>query len=529
MQVLITFKDAVQELETTIADVGGTVIKQFTIAPIVLADIPKNMLTVLEINPLVKAVEVDKPDAVKICDASIEVVNPNVSWGANQIHAPEANSLGMLGQGVKIAIIDTGIDYRHPDLVSSYAGGYDFVSKDADPMDDNSHGTHCAGIIASVAPAASLFAVKALNASGSASWSDIISAYEWCVTNNMDIVSNSYGGPNGTIAIEAALTAMVNSGIIAVFAAGNSGPSGGVNYPGAYSVALAVGATDDHDTVANFSSRGPQLCVVAPGVNINSTVLAGQYGLKSGTSMATPYVAGTLALGLSNGFLANELRARLTRTANPLGANVDYGAGRINALTFITDTAPPPAPGPIGPSVRPIVTFDASGSVDTDGQIVSYVWNFGDGQTSTGSNVQHTYAAFGWFTVTLTVTDNLGANNTSTRELLVVPNQPPVLQFTAVHDPITREAPCTVVFNASASYDPEGDDIISYEWRFGNGQTGSGPIVTTTYTVPGNPIIAVTLTDSQGGSQTYYTATVILPPTGPTNLPPIASFTINGN
>ena len=137
------------------------------------------------------------------------------------------------GDGVKVAIIDTGIDYTHSDLNDSYKGGYDFVNNDDDPMDDAGHGTHCAGIVAAedngagvvgVAPEAYLYGVKVLDSGGSGYWSDVIAGIDWSVQNDMQIISTSLGG--GSFAsLWAACDAAYNAGIVVVASAGNSGNS----------------------------------------------------------------------------------------------------------------------------------------------------------------------------------------------------------------------------------------------------------------------------------------------------------------
>jgi len=245
-----------------------------------------------------------------------------------------------MGQGVKVGIIDTGIDYTHPDLKANYAGGYNAIDTSKPPLDDNGHGTHVAGIIGAVsdgagvvgvAPRASLYAVKVLNAQGSGAYSAIIDGIQWAVTNKLNVVNMSLGSPSGSTAIQKAVEAAYKAGVTLVVAAGND--SGPVNYPAKYPQAIAVAASDSADKIASFSSRGPEIVVIAPGVAINSTYMGGIYKSLSGTSMASPHVAGLAALAVAAGAKSPaEVRKALTGAAVNLGLqSAEQGAGLVDA------------------------------------------------------------------------------------------------------------------------------------------------------------------------------------------------------
>ncbi|NOR48587.1 MAG: S8 family serine peptidase, partial [Methanosarcinaceae archaeon] len=290
------------------------------------------------------------------------------AWGVEKINAPQVwdliyNGININGTGVNVSIIDTGINYNHPDLASNYIGGYDFVNKDTDPMDDNWHGTHVAGIVAGtgvdgtktgVAPGSNLFGVKVLNADGNGSYSDVIDGVQWSIDNGADIVSLSLGGPH-----ESSMTTMVNNaiaaGVLPVIAAGNSGSNAStIECPGDEFYATTVGSTNSNDTIAPSSSRGPVTWigdtytkpdVTAPGVNIISTNYPSGYATKSGTSMATPHVSGAAALILQAypDMTPLEVRQLLEDTAVDLGtAGKDntYGSGRIDVLKAISIQPP---------------------------------------------------------------------------------------------------------------------------------------------------------------------------------------------
>jgi subtilisin family serine protease len=276
-----------------------------------------------------------------------------------------AATYGVTGAGVKVAVIDSGIDYTHPDLGGCFGagcrvvGGYDFVNDDADPRDDDGHGTHVAGIIAAngtlkgVAPGATLLAYKVLDSTGYGYSSDIIAALEQAVLDgakvaNLSLGGSGYPGDPTSQAVDNATSA----GMLSVVAAGNSGPLyRSIASPGVASTALTVGATDKSWQMAYFSSRGyvvdgdayvmkPEM--VAPGVDIRSTVPAtgshgnsSRYATLSGTSMATPHVAGSAALLLQwdAAQSPDDLKKRLVGSARSIQTDpFIQGAGRIDLV-----------------------------------------------------------------------------------------------------------------------------------------------------------------------------------------------------
>nr|5OX2_A Chain A, Subtilisin BPN' [Bacillus amyloliquefaciens] len=257
-----------------------------------------------------------------------------VSYGVAQIKAPALHSQGYTGSNVKVAVLDSGIDSSHPDL--NVAGGASFVPSETNPFqDNNSHGTHVAGTVLAVAPSASLYAVKVLGADGSGQYSWIINGIEWAIANNMDVINMSLGGPSGSAALKAAVDKAVASGVVVVAAAGNNGTSGSsstVDYPAKYPSVIAVGAVDSSNQRAPWSSVGPELDVMAPGVSICSTLPGGKYGARSGTCGASNHVAGAAALILSKhpNWTNTQVRSSLENTATKLGDSFYYGKGLIN-------------------------------------------------------------------------------------------------------------------------------------------------------------------------------------------------------
>ncbi len=268
-------------------------------------------------------------------------------WGIARVNAAAAWGTTR-GQGVKVAVIDTGIDMDHPDLKANVVGGWNAITKTEGNTfkDDNGHGTHVSGTIAAlddqngvvgVAPAVSLYGVKVLDAGGSGTFSDVIAGMDWAVTNKMQVVNMSLGASKGNDSLKAAVENMAKAGVVLAAAAGNSGRA--VGFPAAYPQTLCIAAMDVQNRVAYFSSRGPEVDFIAPGVDVKSTYMGGGYSDLDGTSMATPHMAGLAALAIgAKGFTDPEaVRAFLKAASTPLaGAPVEQqGAGVVDAAKLV--------------------------------------------------------------------------------------------------------------------------------------------------------------------------------------------------
>ncbi|MGC4835174.1 S8 family peptidase [Micromonospora vinacea] len=280
-----------------------------------------------------------------------------------QIAAPDAWKAGYTGKGVRVAVLDTGADFTHPDLVGRVAERADFTAEGGDAVDHNGHGTHVASTIAGtgaaahgqrrgVAPDAKLVIGKVLDDHGYGDDSGIIAAMEWAATR-ADVINMSLGGSDpddGNDPLSLAVDGLSRStGALFVIAAGNSGAA--ISSPGSAASALTVGAVDRNDKLADFSSRGPLVTsnvakpeLVAPGVDIVAARAAGTnlqdpidryYEAISGTSMASPHVAGAAALLAQRhpDWTGERLKAALVGAADPLTGIDPYavGAGRLNA------------------------------------------------------------------------------------------------------------------------------------------------------------------------------------------------------
>ncbi len=351
---------------------GWPVKRSYNLIPAFAATIPKTAFNVLKKNPLVAGIELD----TRIYAHDAELDN---TWGVKRIRAGVVHGGGNKGTGVKVALLDTGIDYNHPDLDNNYRGGKDFVNDDNDPMDDssNSHGTHVAGTIAAedngvgvvgVAPEVELYALKVMDENGSGYFSDIIAALDWIVDYNnshpgnpIRVTNNSYGNTSDPgSAVRQAFDRAAAAGVLHVASAGNGGsggsrrwwrPSSTVGYPARYNSVMAIAATDQNDNRASWSSTGSQLELSGPGVSINSTKLNGGYATLSGTSMASPHVAGTAALVFALGITdKEEVRQILTSTAEDLGSSgrdSNYGFGLVDVAAAVDGV------GPVGPPESP--------------------------------------------------------------------------------------------------------------------------------------------------------------------------------
>ncbi|MBI3565146.1 MAG: S8 family peptidase [Elusimicrobia bacterium] len=266
-------------------------------------------------------------------------------WGVKRVHAPEAWARSR-GEGVKVVVIDTGLDKTHPDLAGNIKGGWNAIAKNEDFNDDHGHGTHCGGNIAAldndigvvgVAPKVDLYGVKVLDANGSGTFDDVIAGMQWAVDNHMDVASMSLGASQGNPALADMVKAMTKAGVTLVAAAGNSG--GAVGFPGGYPEALCIAAGDSNDQLADFSSRGPEVDFIAPGVDVYSLSMNGGYETMSGTSMATPHAAGLAALYVSKhkGATPEQVRAGMNAASVKLPnvPAVGQGAGLPDARKLV--------------------------------------------------------------------------------------------------------------------------------------------------------------------------------------------------
>jgi subtilisin len=520
----------------------------------VAANVPEGRLNALRNDTRVAYVE---PDLV------MTTLVQDIPTGIDRSFASGNSNLSINGSDervdVDVAVIDTGIDFEHPDLnvvsgtdCTLTSGGGPFASRycggpgeGTGGDDDQSHGTHVAGTIGAldngigvvgVAPGARLHAVKVLDSSGSGYTSGIIAGIEWVVAQgNIEVANMSLGGSGISTAYQDAIDNAVANGVVMVVAAGNSNADANNYSPAFVPSAITVSAladfdgvaggfgsptcrSDQDDTLADFSNWGSAVDIAAPGVCILSTypIEMGEYASISGTSMAAPHVAGAAALLASganspqNATDVQAIRDTLVNTGNFNWID-DSGDGIKESLLDLSNTTtynPSFVGGGGGTTNTPptssftfsctdlTCSFDGTGSSDSDGSLVGYAWDLGDGTTATGSTVSYTYAAGGNYGVSLTVTDDAGASDSSSQTVSVsetVSNEAPTAAFTFS----CTDLACS--FDGTNSFDNDGN-ITSYAWSFGDGASASGSTTSHTYAVDGSYTATLTVTDDAGAT-----------------------------
>ncbi|MFD1039602.1 S8 family peptidase [Virgibacillus byunsanensis] len=310
---------------------------------------PFKVLKVGNVDAVVKAL--NKNPNVKYAEPNYKLY---ATWSPNDTYANTDYQYGLFttntdvawdiargSSSQEIAILDTGVDYKHEDLRNKTIQGYNFVQNNTNPMDRNGHGTHVAGTaaaetnngigIAGMAPDTQILAVRVLDARGSGTLDDVADGIIYAADYGAEVINLSLGCDCDTQTLEDAVNYAWNKGTVVVAAAGNDGVSTTFE-PASYENTIAVGAVDSNNQLASFSNYGVWVDVVAPGVDIASTVQRDGYAYMSGTSMASPHVAGLAGLLAGQGRNNAEIRAAIEQTADPLnGAGYYYEHGFINS------------------------------------------------------------------------------------------------------------------------------------------------------------------------------------------------------
>jgi len=340
-RVIVIFHDTPDE--GIVTKRGGTVDLRSDRSRMVAAHVAPNKVAEIAAEEGVASVVEDAEARIPVGDkAKPSSGGPNpqpqpaqvTPWGIDRVDAPAAWTTSV-GTGIRVAIVDTGIKNDHADFkdsggTSRVVLGPTFVNGSKNSKDDNGHGTHCAGIagasdnsigVVGVSPGCTLVAVKVLDRKGSGWLSGVIAGIDWAA-GNADVISMSLGSTSPLQALEDSVNSAVAQGVVVVAAGGNEGEIGNPPlYPAAYASVIAVAATDSSDAVPSFSTHGSYIDIAAPGVSVLSTWKDGYYATLSGTSMATPHVAGAAALLIGSGVTSvANIRAALQGTADDINA-----------------------------------------------------------------------------------------------------------------------------------------------------------------------------------------------------------------
>lgn len=318
-------------------------------------------------------------------DPSVEYCQPNYEykasyipndpdfsqqWGLTRIKADKAWDTSTGNNSIIIAVIDTGVDKDHPDLIQNLISGYNTIVSSTNTDDDNGHGTHVAGIaagvidnskgISGVSGKSKIMPLKVLNSSGSGWTSDITEAVIWAADHGAKVINMSLGGSSYDQAFQDAINYAFNKGVLVVAAAGNSNTSA-PSYPAAFSNVMAVSAIDQNNSRAYFSNYGSYVDITAPGVNIYSTVYNNSYTTMSGTSMACPFVAGAAAFlwSMKNSLTPSQVESILEGSAVDLGykgKDANFGYGLVDLYQAVQSLPSQPDNPVSSPGITPAPT-----------------------------------------------------------------------------------------------------------------------------------------------------------------------------
>ncbi|MFC7133426.1 MULTISPECIES: S8 family serine peptidase [Salinibaculum] len=447
---------------------------------------------------------------------NVEYVEPNYAaekletlpWGVDRVDADVLHDNGDTGAGATIAILDTGVDDDHPDLAAnvdpnlgaafgsacgSESGGcrygregYNGNDCNYEWSDDDDHGTHVAGtasavrgnsegVAGGVSTEATIMPVKVLSGCGSGTYADIADGVKYAADNGADVVNMSLGGGSSDSTLRNACKYASDNGVVLVAAAGNDGPcSDCVSYPASYDTVMAVSATDSDDSLADYSSTGSEVELAAPGTGILSTIPPESeddsndgYERFSGTSMATPHVAGAAGQVAASGSLSNaEIRQQLTDSAEDVGlAANEQGAGLLDAEAAVGSSSSDSAPGVSwvtpsdGGTVSGTVTVQIDASdAENDPGTLNVDWILGSSSRVTTYSSDSGYYEDSWdstavsdgsYDLTAEATDSAG--NTTTATITVTVDN-------------TESAPAVDSLSASEVETSDGDAEFDADW-----------------------------------------------------------------
>jgi hypothetical protein len=503
-------------------------------------------IAALRANPAVEYVE---PSQIF---RAIATQAPTPSWGLDRIdqrNLPLNSSFTYPtgGAAVHIYIIDTGIRLTHVDFTGRIGNGFDAVTLGGTANDCHGHGTHVAGTAGGttygILKTATLHPVRVLDCTGSGTTVQVVNGINWVATNAIQpAVGNMSLGGGISTSIDNATNNLVNAGVVTAVAAGNGNALGvGIDActssPARAANAITTGATTTTDARTTFSNFGTCVDIFAPGQSITS-----DYGTSntatavlSGTSMASPHVAGAAALyrSFNPSATATQVASALitNATMNVVGNPGVGSPNRLLYMGFIGGGSPPPTnQNPVANFTYNCVpkldgsgfdcTFNGTSSTDPDGNVVSWSWSSPNRPVKSGAIVTYPFPNGSTPSVTLTVTDNAGGTNSKTQQINLggapppppppppPTNQPPVANFTYNCVPRVPNIGSDCTFNGSTSTDD--GTIVLYTWSAPNKPPKTG--VTTTYPFPAgsHPSVTLTVTDN-GGLSNAKTIQITIP------------------
>ena len=590
VKVIVDFAQQPRPADThRLQALGATVRFRYRNVPAIAMKLPLSMIDAVRRQPGVTHVELDHK--LRLFENSVTTADPELdrSWGVKHIGAGRVHLAGNHGEGIRVAVIDTGIDCSHPDLDANCDAGISYIDSapfpGGVPFDDMGHGTHVAGIIAAeqspdstgvvgVAPSARLVAFKVLDSTGSGDYSGLIAALDQIATwntdgvpaNDINVVNISLGGTDPSDALQAAVTAASASGAIIVAASGNVDPFDfmqliygcPVAYPGRYAEVLSTTFTDANDALTGFSCTGPEVDFASPGDEIYSTLPTSGplsdpsgYGALSGTSMASPHLAGSVALLLAHGItdtngdglLQDEVKAHLCATASQgFGVTTTpipptdpryplyFGCGVVDIGSAIIDNPPEGGNAPPSANAGGPYAGDEGSSValvgvahDPEGDALTTAWSWTAG-AGVDAGATCSFADPADRTTTVTCTDD----GTYSLKLTVNDGTHPAVPDAAtltvsnVRPTVTITSPAsgsTVLIGATVSVattltDPGANDSATCTIKWGDGTTSPGCSGNHVYTAASPALsILVKATDDDGSSDSDSVAVVVVPAT----------------
>lgn len=449
--------------------------------------------------------------------------------------APLAWDITVGSSNVIIAVVDSGVDYTHADVLSNVwinsgeipsngidddnngfvddVRGWDFANNDNDPLDDNNHGTHVAGTIAAAGNngvgitgvnwTAQIMPLKFLTAAGVGGTAAAIASIDYAVNNGARVINASWGGGPFSVAMFNAISAANNAGVLFIAAAGNLGRDTDVapSYPASYNLPniIAVAATDDADLLAGFSNFGANsVDLGAPGVGILSTIPGGAYLSLSGTSMATPQVSGVagLVLAADPALSVAALKAAILDGVDPVPAlaGASVSGGRLNAFGALGGVEPPPATVTVTPSIVSL-TVGETLQFAASGGLSPYAWST-DNPVVASVDAAGLLTAFAAGSVVVSATDTNGVSGTS--GTITVAAIPPL---SVTPSTATVSVGQSLTFNASGGLAP-------FSWSSSNPGVASINASTGLLTATASGTTTVTVTDNTGASASSATITV---------------------